>query len=69
MTQKEKVLDYIKRFGSITRAEAFNDLGIAELSARICELKQDGYEFETKSETSRNRFGERVTYTRYFRAV
>lgn len=69
MTQKERVLDYINRFGSITRLDAFKDLGVAELSARICELKKEGHEFETKSETTKNRFGEPVTYTRYFKAA
>lgn len=67
MTQGERIIDYINRFGSISRKEAFNDLGITELSARICELEKKGYSFDRKSETSKNRFGDPVTYTRYSR--
>ena len=67
MTQAERIIDYIEKFGSISRKEAFNDLGITELSARICELQKKGYTFTKTQETSKNRFGEAVTYTRYSR--
>lgn len=35
MSQKIEVIDYLRRHGSITRWQAFRDLGIAELSSRI----------------------------------
>lgn len=28
MTQKERIIDYIKQFGSITSLDAYRDLGI-----------------------------------------
>lgn len=65
ITQKQRVLDYIKEFGSISRREGFIDLGIVELSSRIGELEGMGYRFERKTETSKNRYGETVSYTRY----
>lgn len=65
-TQKEKVIDYIIQFGSISSLEAFNDLGITQLGARIDDLKKDGVQFETKWVNGENRFKEKVTYKRYF---
>lgn len=64
-TQKERVIDYIKKFGSITSYEAFRDLGITRLSARVYELKEDGYKFKSKTEFKKNRFGDQVYYARY----
>ena len=41
-------------FGSITALEAVSDLGITQLSARICELQ-----------TGKNRYGEPTHFIRY----
>lgn len=65
MTQRDRVIQYIKDFGSITRAEAFNELGIVELSARICELERMGYKFEKKTVYRENRYGEMIHFTKY----
>jgi len=65
MTQCERVIQYIKDFGSISTLEAFRDLGVARLSARIFDLQEQGYQFNRKNETSKNRYGDKVTYTRY----
>ena len=65
ITQKQRILDYVKEFGSISRRESFIDLGIVELSSRIGELEAMGYRFDRKTETSKNRYGEDVCYTRY----
>ena len=45
-TQKQRIIDYIQQFGSISSWEAYADLGITQLGARIDQLKKDGYEFE-----------------------
>lgn len=68
MTQKERVLDYIDRFGSITQKEAFEDLGCMRLAARIADIEADGIAIDRTMEKSRNRFGEAVSYMRYRRA-
>lgn len=65
MTQKQRVLDYIEEFGSISSLEAFADLGITRLSAVIFDLKEEGYRFKTETERGRNRFGEKTSYARY----
>lgn len=64
-TQKQRVLDYIERYGSITAFEAVKDLGILQLAARLTELKDEGYVFRKKQESALNRFGERIYYIRY----
>ena len=65
MTQGERVIEYIKRFGSITPMEAFRDLGITKLATRISELRRDGMEFKKEYIKSKNRFGETVYYMKY----
>lgn len=65
MTQRERVIQYIKDFGSITRAEGFTQLGIVELPARICELERMGYQFKRETMFGTNRYGEKVSFTKY----
>lgn len=65
-TQAHRVLDYINDFGSISRAEAMNDLGIANLPAVIEDLRhRHGYNIVTKEIKAKNRYGEPITYARY----
>lgn len=64
-TQADRVLDYIKKFGSITTLEAFRDLGVTRLSARIYELRNRNIEIVSTSLTSKNRYGEKCTYAKY----
>lgn len=42
MTQKELIMKYIQDFGTITSYEAYTDLGITQLGARIKELEEAG---------------------------
>lgn len=65
-TQKEKVIDYINDFGSISSFEAYKDLGITQLGARIWELKKDGVEIRTRWKEIFNRYGESVKYKEYY---
>ena len=65
ISQKERVKDYIQQFGSISTWEAYADLGVSQLGARIDQLKKDGYEFQTEWESKKNRYGENTTYKRY----
>lgn len=64
--QKQRVINYIRQFGSISSWEAYSDLGITQLGARIDQLKKEGHEFRTEWESSTNRFGERTDYKRYY---
>lgn len=65
-SQKDRIIKYIKKFGSITDLEASRDLGIQQFGARLYQLKKDGYMFTTKWESNKNRFGETTSYKRYF---
>lgn len=64
-TQRQRVLDYLNEFGSISAFEAVRDLGILQLSARLVELEKQGYSFAKKQESATNRYGEKVYYIRY----
>lgn len=65
MTQTDRVLDYLKQFGSITALEALRDLGIMHLSSRITELRRMGYPVERDMIEVKNRFGEKTRVARY----
>ena len=65
MTQKERVLQYMKDFGSITQAEAFFDLGVYRLASRIHDLKRDGVKIESEMKSGKNRYGEAVYFSEY----
>lgn len=68
ITQKDRILEYIRNFGSISSFEAYANLGITQLGARIDQLKKEGYEFKTEWESNTNRFGEKTDYKRYYLA-
>lgn len=65
MTQNERILRHLQDFGSITQREAYNEYGCQRLGARIWELKRAGYQIDRRMESSKNRYGERVSYARY----
>lgn len=65
MTQCQRIIQYIKDFGSITHRDAFIDLAILNFGARMSNLRKQGYKFETTVEKSKNRYGEICTYNRY----
>lgn len=65
VTQRDRVLQYIRTEGSITALEAVRELGVLQLSARLVELERNGYLFKKTKEKSKNRFGEDVYYIRY----
>ena len=64
--QKSRIVDYIKQFGSITSWEAYNELGITQLGARIDQLQKEGYEFKTEWEHKKNRYGDDISFKRYY---
>lgn len=68
-TQADRILDYMREFGGITTMDAFNDLGVTRLSARIYEIIND-YEIPVKKERMErlNRYGEKVRFDRYMLA-
>ena len=66
ITQDERVLRHLKKYGSITSWEAFKEYGITRLSARIFNLK-NYYDIEIEDEQvkRKNRYGEVVYFKKY----
>ena len=65
MTQVEKVLDHMRRFGSITTLEAFINYGITRLASRIHEIRKMGIKIVVEHVAVKNRSGETVHVARY----
>ena len=65
-TQVERIKKYIEDFGSITTLEAFTELGIVRLGARISEMRKDGLNITDKQECVKNRYKEKCYIKRYF---
>lgn len=62
---RERIISYMREFGSITTYNAFIDLGCSRLSEYIRQIK---YEYKVGSEWihTTNRYGEPVKYKRYW---
>lgn len=65
MTQHQKILEYIRKNGSITPMEAIQEIGCTKLATRVGELKRAGYNITGEMETGTNRWGEKCHYMRY----
>ena len=67
MTQKERVMKYLKQYGTITPYEAFYNLGITKLATVISDLINKENKTILKAwDSSLNRYGEKVIFMRYF---
>lgn len=65
VTQCQRILDYMVKFGSISTLEAFKDLGVARLASRIHDLKGMGYNITSETKAAKNRFGENTYFKVY----
>ena len=65
LSQKEKVLRHLKEVGPITPLDALHDYAIMRLTSRICELKDEGYDIKSELVSSKNKFGEKVSFSKY----
>lgn len=66
MTQCEKIIKYIEDFGSITTMQAFIDLGCTRLASRICDIRNQGYDIKSEFVSGTNRYGEPVSFKKYY---
>lgn len=64
-SQNDRILAYMKDFGSITQMEALQDLGVMRLASRISDLRSLGYPITSSIETVKNRYGEKCHIKRY----
>lgn len=65
MKQTQRVHEYMQRFGSITQAQAFEDIGVSRLAARIDDLRNSGVAISSEWVKRTNRYGEKVMIKRY----
>ena len=65
-TQCEQVLEYMRKFGSITQFEALRDIGCMRLASRISDLRYQGYAIGRRMKTSKNRDGDDVYFAEYY---
>ena len=65
--QKQDILDWLNQYGSLTRMDAFEYLGVCELSSRIGELERDGWIIPREPLHGRGRNGRAWTVTKYLR--
>lgn len=65
MTQNDMVLQYMKDNGSISPLEALAELGCMRLASRISDLRTKGIKIISDNETHINRYGKKVSYSRY----
>ena len=65
VTQRDRVLQFIKENGSITSWQAYAELGCTQLASRISELKDRGYEFTKTRVNAKNRYGDKMHYDVY----
>lgn len=64
--QCDRVLRYMQTQGSITRAQAMADIGVANLPAVIDDLRHKvGVPIKTNIVKGTNRYGEKITYAKY----
>lgn len=68
MNQCERILKYLDEHGSITRAEAMSECGIANFTARISDLRKAGVELTKETVIKKNKDGETIAYEVYRRA-
>ena len=65
LTQKDRIIRHLNDKGSITALEAMKEYGIMRLTSRICELKDEGYNIRSEFGSSKNRYNEPVSFSKY----
>lgn len=66
MNQEQLILKHLRRHKFISSFKAFELYGITRLSARIYNLRQDGYDIQMIWRYATNRYGNLVKYADYF---
>ena len=65
LTQKDRIIRHLNDKGSITALEAMKEYGIMRLTSRICELKDEGYNIRSEIVSSKKRYNEPVSFSKY----
>lgn len=62
---KERIIEYMETYGSITTFQAFADLGITRLSEYIRQIRQERVVLDETIAT-KNRYGDRTWYKKFY---
>ena len=65
LSQCEKIIAYMQRYGSITQLQAYVDIGCVRLPSRIHDLKRRGYAIHREMIKVKNRDDEYVPIAKY----
>jgi len=65
LTQKDRIIRHLKDKGTITALEAMKEYGIMRLTSRVSELKDEGYLIRSEFISSKNRYDEPVSFSKY----
>lgn len=65
LSQKDRVLCHLHKFGEITSWEAIKEYGITRISAVIFKLRKEGWYIENEWVTTKNRYGDDVRFVSY----
>ena len=64
MSQQERLLERLRK-GPITPMEAWSELAIYRVGARVHQLRKDGYSIDTELVEVVNRYGEKCRVAEY----
>lgn len=64
-TQCDKIVAYLRQFGTITQLDALRDLGVMRLASRVSEMRKCGVNIKDKTITVKNRYGENCKIKEY----
>ncbi len=65
ISMKQRILDHLLKFGTITTWEAIRDYGCTRISEYIRQLRADGHLIINVTEKGTNRYGEKTNWVRY----
>lgn len=64
-THETRLLDYLRKYRSITSLDAIRDLGNTRLSATVFNLRRKGYDISTKPVDVKTRWGTTTQVAEY----
>ena len=66
LTQCDRILRHMKDYGSIDPMVAIQEYGCMRLASRISDLRAQGYPIGRRIKTSKNRYGDTVSFAEYY---
>lgn len=63
--QTDRILQYMRDFGSISQLDALREFSCMRLASRITDLKRQGHRITSETVKGRNKYGEATHYSVY----